>query len=341
MMMTFYTEIIEQPASLRKLIHYYQQQFPSLLSSIPAPSDLILTGMGASLHASEVATYHLQSMGRRALAIEAVDLIRYGSAFLDGRYELLYISQSGQSAEVLPLLALAKSRKIFMAVTNDLNSPLANGAEYVLPLAVETEKLVATQTYANTLAVLWLLIRRWTGISQIGDFETILQLADFMEEILANSEAITSHWLEQLRVVDLVVFTGFGVHSATARQSAQTVAEYAKVPVLGLSAGALKHGFIEMFGPNIGLVVFMAHDCNWEPACRLEREMQSYGVKTLIVQHGHSRPAQERMEAGVAFDEFLSPILDVIPVQLFAEALAAELGVPPGFRYLHKVVSYL
>jgi len=338
-MMTFYTEIIEQPASLRKLIHYYQYQSPSLLSSISAPSDLILTGMGASLHAAQVATYHLQSMGRRALAIETVDLIQYASLFLDGCQKLLYISQSGQSAEVAPLLSQVQRQKIFVAVTNDLDSPLAYGAEYVLPLAVENEKLVATQTYVNTLAVLWLLIRRWAGVSRDGDAETILRLADFIEEMLARSEAIADHWLEQLRGVDLVVFTGFGLHSATARQSAQTVAEIAKVPVLGLSAGALRHGFIEIFGPNIGLVVFVSHDRTWEPAMRLARELQSYGAKTLIVQHGHSRLAQERMEAGVTFDEFLSPMLDVIPVQLFAEALASELGVPPGFRYLQKVVS--
>jgi hypothetical protein len=61
----------------------------------------------------------------------------------------------------------------------------------------------------------------------------------------------------------------------------------------------------------------------------------------LIVEHGRTRSLDEASNTVLGIDEFLAPLLDVIPAQIFADALARKLGVGPGFRYIGKVVTRL
>ncbi len=71
-------------------------------------------------------------------------------------------------------------------------------------------------------------------------------------------------------------------------------------------------------------------------------ELAGYGARVLIVERGRTRAAGEPAGAAAAdTDEFLAPMLDVIPAQLFADALARKLGVGPGFRYIGKVTTQL
>ena len=72
--------------------------------------------------------------------------------------------------------------------------------------------------------------------------------------------------------------------------------------------------------------------------------MARKGPKTfeqLAVENGLVRSPGEPLPANHTLDEFLSPLLDIIPIQLYAGALARSLGIQPGFRYIHKVVTRL
>ncbi len=340
-MTSFCSEILQQPAAIRQLVDYYRSQAPHILASIPPPQDLILTGMGASYHAAQVAAYHLQGLGRRALAVEAVDLLQYGSPFLEGCQELVYISQSGSSAEIAPILAQLKGEAIFVAVTNHLDSPLASAAQFALPLAVTEENLVATQTYVNSLAVLWLLARGWAGLAPETGLQALDAIADHVQHLLDRSAAVAARWLEALAPQKTVIFTGFGPHAATARQAAQTVAEWVKLPAIGMGAGALRHGFIETVHPGVGVVIFTAPGRSHPAALRLAADLEACGAAVLLVVNGATRWKEQWLSPPPGVDEFLSPMLDVIPAQLYTEALAGYLGVPPGFRYIQKVITDL
>ena len=65
------------------------------------------------------------------------------------------------------------------------------------------------------------------------------------------------------------------------------------------------------------------------------------GSVLLLVEHGRTRGLDEPAHVSPALDEFLAPILDIIPAQLFADALAREHGIAPAFRYIGKVVTRL
>jgi fructoselysine-6-P-deglycase FrlB-like protein len=115
------------------------------------------------------------------------------------------------------------------------------------------------------------------------------------------------------------------------------VSEWPKLPALHAGIGAFRHGFIETVTPGLGTVVFAAPGPTAASAHALAYELSGYGANVLVVQNGETN----RAPAAQPVDEFLSPILDMIPVQLFADEMATRLNVPPGFRYISKVVTQL
>lgn len=119
------------------------------------------------------------------------------------------------------------------------------------------------------------------------------------------------------------------------------VSEWAKVPTLSASIGAFRHGVIEIAQSGLGAVVFAAPGRTHISACALATELSEYGAHVLIVENGHARSPAETASQEFVLDEFLSPILDVMPAQLFAEALAQHLGISPRFRHISKVVTQL
>jgi fructoselysine-6-P-deglycase FrlB-like protein len=89
------------------------------------------------------------------------------------------------------------------------------------------------------------------------------------------------------------------------------------------------------------MVVFASPGRSLSNSLALAEELHGYGVRVLLVQNGCTRELDEQEIQPIVWDEFLSPILDVIPTQLYAEALARYLGQRSGFRYLSKVATKL
>jgi fructoselysine-6-P-deglycase FrlB-like protein len=137
-----------------------------------------------------------------------------------------------------------------------------------------------------------------------------------------------------------LLFTGHGPHAATARQAAMMMSEWSKLPALNAGIGAFRHGFIETIRPGYGVVVFTSPGLTQPSACKLASELSSYGANVLRIENGRVLKADAAGEES-KIDEFLTPILDIIPVQIYTESLAIALGLAPGFNYISKVVRSL
>jgi glucosamine--fructose-6-phosphate aminotransferase (isomerizing) len=318
--------------------YYASAEGAARLAAAPADRAPLLTGMGASYHAALAIAPYFHSLGIPALAAEATDLLYYGQALLQERRPLIFISQSGASAEVAAIVEALPAGTALLAVTNDPESLLARSAQVLLPTHAGKESGVATKTYLNCLAVLWLLARRWAGAP---GFQALEQVAAECQRLVADADTIAARWLQALGTVEQLVFAGHGPHVASARQSAMMLAERARVAAIGMGAGAFRHGPIEIAQPGLGAVIFAPPGRSSASATTLAADLSGYGARVLIVEHGHTRGLDEAAGASPEIDEFLAPMLDVIPAQIFAEALARKLGVGPGFRYIGKVVTRL
>jgi glucosamine--fructose-6-phosphate aminotransferase (isomerizing) len=310
------------------------------LKSLTTTGHWVLAGMGASYHAAWIGSVHLNTLGVRAEAIEAVDLLHYQSKVLSDGDGFIYISQSGDSGEITPLLDRLGSAVNLVAVTNNPDSPLARHARLVLPMYGGSEAYVASKTYINPLAILWLAARRLGNTSGQSDWQSLEAVAARIETTLASAEKIAGQLLAAFDLSQPLLFTGHGPHAATARQAAMMMSEWSKFPALNAGIGAFRHGFIETIRPGYGVIVFTPPGVTQASACKLAGELASFGANVLRIENGCVCKVDETT-ADLEIDEFLSPILDILPVQLFTEGLATSLGLEPGFRYISKVVRSL
>lgn len=337
----FYTEMHQQPEALRTLARFYGDEGRTRLAtaarSIGAP---LLTGMSASYHAAAAMLPYWHHLGIGGAAVEATDLINYGDWQRAHTDAVVYLSQSGASAEVAPLADRLPHRATLIGVTNDAESLLARRAAQVLPIVAGPETLVACKTYVNSLATLWLLGRSAAGVIDGGEMATLDAIAERIAALLAHGEAIAARWLEALGDAERLVFVGHGPQAITARHGAMMAAEWAKRSVLSLGIGAFRHGFIEIVQPGDGVVIFASPGTGAASARALVAEIGAYGGRIVVVTHGETDPALETPPAD-GDEEWLSPLLDVIPTQLFIRALATKGGVPPGFRQITKVTTQL
>lgn len=339
-MTTLWEELQQQPAAFRQMVAYYRQD-PALFTPFTAANrTFTFTGMGASYHAGWIAASHCNAVGLPAYPVETIDFYHYTAPEVQRGSQLVYISQSGSSGEIVPLLEQHFYTKPLIGITNDLDSPLARGADLVLPMLGGAEELIAGKTYLNTLGILWLAVRYAAGLHAPTDWELLKRLPDQIESILDAARHTAERLQTTFDLNEPLVFLGHGPHAASARQAAMMMSEWAKIPALNAGIGAFRHGFIETIRPGMGVVIFSARGRTQESALRLADELSGYGARVLRIEQGHLLDPDEPSPAQVV-DEFLSPILDIVPVQIFTEALAHHLGFPPGFRYIQKVVKSL
>jgi glutamine---fructose-6-phosphate transaminase (isomerizing) len=339
---TLLEELGQIPAELRGMLSDYQStQGKRRLDLLPPPEGVVFTGMGASYHAAWVAAQHLSRLGIPAWAVEAVDLLNYAHPAVQGKPTVVYISQSGASGEVLPLLDMLAGRARLVALTNKLTSPLARAASQLLPMCAGEEFWVAGKTYVNSLAILHLVVMAWTRRLDEDTFITLAEIANRLDAVLAGRERLQERLLAWLGGVQSLTFIGQGPHAATARNAAMMMGEWAKQPALSFGAGAFRHGFIETAGPGMGYILFVPKGSTAGSVLGLAVELAGYGANVLLLENGGLRALDEAAPGPVLGDEFLSPLVDMLPVQLFSEALARERQVPNGFRYIHKVVTDL
>jgi len=343
-MNAFGTELREQPDALRALAAYYcggagEAQLAAL-RGMPAP---LLTGMGASYHAALAMAPCFHHLGVNITVVEATELLNYRSGALADAARFVYLSQSGMSGEIAPLVARLNSPTTLIGITNDPDSLLARAAAVTLPLHAGTETFVACKTYVNTLALLWLLARAVSGAWDGTERDTLARIADRLAALIAHEPTTAAQWLDALADAPRFVFVGHGPHAATARQASMMAAEWAKQLVLFTSIGAFRHGFIEVIQPGDGVVIFAPPGPSHASAHTLAQELAGYDVHTLLVEHGVTyMPDETPTPTGTRADaEYLAPLLDIIPAQLFTYALAAHRGIRPGFRYIAKVTTAL
>lgn len=341
-MSRFFDEMRQQPATLRALAAAYQQPAArKLLLAYPPGSQPLFLGMGASHHAGLLAARHLQRSGIAALALEAADLLQPDNVWLQRADTIVFVSQSGASAEVQPVCAQLRATSALLAITNEPQSILAHSARTVLALHAGAEATVSSKTYVNSLALLWLLARAWQGRLDTAAFDELARVADHIEQLLENCTGIAARWLAEVGSADWQVFVGQGAPAVTARQSAMMVNEWAKGHALAHSVGSFRHGPVESADTRTGAVLFAAPNEYQAMTARLATDLHGYGCRVLLVQGGEAFAPGQPLPGAAPFDEFLLPIIDTVAAQIYVDSLTTAQNVTEGFRYISKVTAKL
>lgn len=300
---------------------------------------IVLTGMGSSHFAALPTWRALTAAGRPTWWVDSGQLLD-SPGLITPETLLVATSQSGASGEIAALFDQAKSPvppQSVVAITNDVDSPLARHADAVLALHSGTEATVSTKSYLNTLAAHQSLVSAVTG----GPGEDVEQTAQLIEnyafpKILADTAAAHIS-ADRPRLA----FIGNRDHASTALYAGLIVKEAAKVAAEGFIGGQFRHGPLELAGPGLTAVMFGCYEDDDNRSLRdLAEDLVSVGTAVLLV--GDLQVPGARTVTLQRAGRLAGLAGESLVAQHLAVEIARARGIEPGaFSFGQKVTTAL
>jgi glutamine---fructose-6-phosphate transaminase (isomerizing) len=333
-------DIQDQATSLScVLTQCFGDGLPSILQAaelVKSGRQVFITGIGASMFASIALQYCLWSRGIAATLIEAAEVLHYcHAAYSDAIF--IAVSRSGESIEITRLLDIVKDRQPIIAVTNEPTSTLAREADITLHLNSPPDEMVAVQTYTGTLLTLYALVSAMDTRPELfkEEVNTIIhQLPQWVSGLLQKRDG----WDSFLRVDTPVYLLARGASYASASEGALLFNEIAKIPAVGMLTASFRHGPVELVDSTFRGLIFAPQGPTQALNLALARDLVRFGGKVRVIGPPKGDASAIDWYSVLAVPELLTPLVEIIPVQVAALRLAELRGIPPGsFRYAPQV----
>ena len=243
---------------------------------------------------------------------------------------IIGISQSGQSPDIVAVLEEGRQQGVpTLAITNDPASPLADQADYVIPLHAGEERAVAaTKTYTAQLTALALLSCALEGVSERT--KALMHVPTLVEDILTGESQIADA-VERYRYMESCVVLGRGYNYATAFEIALKLKELNYLIAEPYSTADFMHGPIAVIGSGFPAMVIAPAGQMFPTMRSFTLELQSRGAELLIISNQDDllSVATTPLPLPTGMPEWLSPIVAVVPGQMFAFHLTVLKGYDP------------
>ena len=322
-------EVREQPDALRRIVAHVEE-YADAAARLRGRRLVRLVGHGSSDNACTYGVYAFGTLAGTTALRDSISLSVYYGAELDvSDSAVVALSQSGRTQDVVAYVEAARARgALTVAVTNDLDSPLAAAAEVALGLHAGAERaLPATKTYLTSVAALALLA------SGAALAPSVLEVADLLEEVVSLDVVAAA---EALAEVERLVVAGRGFELATAREIALKLVETARLTADAMTTTAVAHGPLSALGERFPLLLVASEDAALPAAKALAKKARGVGVPVVSV--GNVDWATLRVPR--APDPALAPLLSVVPGQVLAHALAGARGLDADRpAHLTKVIA--
>jgi glutamine---fructose-6-phosphate transaminase (isomerizing) len=329
---SFLAEIREQPeALLRLLTHADEYEEVAREALARKPHVVRLVGHGSSDNAASYGVYAFGIQAAWTALRDSISLSVYYRAETDLQHSVVVgLSQSGRTPDVVAYVERARKRGAFtVAVTNEPGSELARAAEVTLPLAAGSENAVAaSKTYMNQIASLFLLSGAIAGrVAEAA--EGVGQSAALMKAALPEIEHAVDGVASAFAYVGRMYVIGRGIEFATARETALKLTETCRVAAEPLTSTDLAHGPIAALDPLFPVWTIASRDKSLPTVIEAAKRTRATGATLVASGNAASRIAGAAYVLPVpeAPEPLLSPLLSVVPGQLFAATLARARGL--------------
>jgi glutamine---fructose-6-phosphate transaminase (isomerizing) len=334
------SDIAEQPEIIARLLAEGTDEISAVARQIVAwqPRHVVFTARGTSDHAALYAAYLTEiRLGIPAGLASPSAMTVYG-ARPDLRDTLVVgVSQSGGSPDLTEVVRVAREQGAHtLAVTNNPGSPLADVAELHVDVRAGHERAVAaTKTYTAELLALLMLVEsvRNGGTLPAEEQQALGELPGHAAAVLADTTA--TDLAARYRFAERLVTTGRGYAYPTAREAALKLMETSYVAALAFSGADLLHGPLAMTEPNVPVVAVVGAGPAGASMREVVERLRERRADLVVV-------GPEGTMRTPAVDERHAPLLDVLPLQRLALALALHRGEDPDApRSLKKVTTTL
>ena len=336
-------EIHEQPEVIKNTISpFLEDGINSLLDKMPDFSKynkIIIVACGSAMHAGLVGKNKIEELANIPVEVEIASEFRYKKLFIDENSLVIAISQSGETADTLAAVKIAKEMKATtLGIINRVDSTIARNTDYVFYTKAGIEKAVATtKAYSAQIAILSLIALNIAIRNKLIDdietnniIESIKTLPTKIESLLTEEKIKEIKDIaNKLYQKEDMYFIGRNVDYALCMESALKLKEISYIHSEAYAAGELKHGTISLIDEGTPVISVITDKKIAEKTISNIKEVKSRGANTILVTNEENNNNYDCIDNKIIIPtthKLFEPILAVIPLQILAYEVAKLRG---------------
>ena len=339
-------EIFEQPKTIEETFRgRLKPEYPEIIlggllnvfPQIKEAERIVIVGCGTSWHAALIGEYLIEEYARVPVEVEYASEFRYRKPVLGKNDAVIFISQSGETADTMAALHMAKEMgALVLGICNVVGSSLSRETHAGVYTHAGVEIGVAsTKAFTAQVTVLTLFALKLARVKgNIGDneySELVKELSEIPEKgklILQNNEAIKQVAKKYKDAIN-ALYLGRGYLFPVALEGALKLKEISYVHAEGYAAGEMKHGPIALVDDNLPVIVVAPHDAYYEKIVSNIQEIKARKGNVIAIitegDKGLKKMANDVIEIPRSHPA-VAPLLAVLPLQLLAYHIALLRG---------------
>jgi glucosamine--fructose-6-phosphate aminotransferase (isomerizing) len=346
-------EIHEQPLAISNALRIQNIYYDLIASKLNKAEQVYLLGCGTSYHACLAASYLLAKLAmlQTKPVVSSEFIEQYGHTIND-KSVVLAVSQSGETADTLEALRYSKKMGAsIIGITNVMGSSITRLSEvYIGQNSGPEIGVAATKTFTAQLSVLTMLalvLAEKKASIPSNELEVMKKM------LLEIPKAINKTLSTNIKIQKLAkrykdkksfCFLGRGINVTTALEARLKLLELSYIPSLAYPAGESKHGFIAVVEKGYPIIFIAPKDDTYDKILGNIMEMKARKATTIGIIEAGDEKLKQLLDDYVEIEDvsmnFLSPLLYVVPLQLFAYWMAVERNCDPDKpRNLAKSVT--
>lgn len=323
-------EIHEQPDAVKNTL-MEEKEIRKVVKELPEFKKICFVACGTSYHASLVGKYLFETLVGLPTDTILASEFEYSSPALNKDTLVILISQSGETADTLKALKIAKKTSHTLAIVNVLGSTATREAKHIIYTRAGPEiGVAATKTYVSQLTAIYLLAILMSGQEKL--LKTLEKVPGFMKEALETEEQIKKIARKYKDTTDFF-FIGRGFSYPTALEGALKLKEITYIHGEGYAAGELKHGPLALIAPDVPVVAVTPPGHSHNKTLSNMEEVKARGAKVIALGSIDNQVLKSESEEFIGFsseiNEMFSPLPYVIPLQLLAYYISVYRDIDP------------
>ncbi len=338
-------EIHDQPQALQNTIS------PRIKNSLPTfeadgvPDDIftncnriIITACGTAMHAGMIGRTLIERFTRVPVTVEIASEFRYSNPIMDEHTLVITISQSGETADTLAAIRLAKEHNAkTLSIVNVKGSTIARESDYVLYTHAGPEIAVAsTKAYSVQLSVFYLIAFRFAyTIGKLSEEDTKNYIAGLQQAVASINEVMEyENDLDMvsasLDTAEDLFYIGRGLDYALSCEGSLKLKEISYIHSEAYAAGELKHGTISLITENVPVIALATQNDVFSKMISNIREVRARGAKVILVTNGEMELDESVCSFHISIpkmDDCFTPFATAVIIQFIAYYCALHRGL--------------
>ena len=323
-------EIHEQAIAVRNTLSQ-KDNIQNILDEVGELQRISFVACGTSYHAALSGKYLIESLAGIPTDVILASEFKYSANTLNDKTLVVFISQSGETADSLKALDVANQTSKTLGIVNVAGSAITRRADHVIQTQAGPEiGVAATKTYVAQLTSIYLFAALLAKNNELlGELDRV---PEFIEEVLLQEDSIK----ELSRIYNYArdfFYLGRGYSYPTALEGALKLKEISYIHGEGYAAGELKHGPLALIDEGIPVVVIIPPGDNYRKTMSNLEEVKSRGANVLAIGAADDESLKTKANAVISISsevkEIIAPLVYIVPLQLIAYYITLEKGHDP------------